>query len=391
MSSGLHPPVDLDAVNEVVLGYGERQASFVRGENRDRLHSFLFDVPRRSIVGWEVVYEHGPWLLREVQRCASPATLGRRMREPAIRPAWIQVTMLPCGYLSARQLHLYDDGVDPRGGVVDGRLEDLATICDFTVRVSHAYRGEDQGVFPPSGGGSHRILDADRVSELEATLEPAQPQRLARARRLSAVAATFALLLHGEQRDGMTGHGPYAGAAGRRLFFLEYTDLRNDFLPWAPAPDAVPLDAVSFLYELPADVEVRHDPYGSMLFDPPDFYSGVIRMQVFGRRGDELRCLSDGEMASAEAILADVRDAMYREIIEWPANMRIEYGGWLFANHLNTFVRLAGAPASVTRNLHDRAQSTSARMFEALSAVPDVPNLYRNLREPDVPLFTPVR
>lgn len=391
MTAGRGPSITIEDVNDVVLGYGERQASFVRGENRDRLNSFLFDVPRRSVVGWEVVYEHGPWLLRQLQRYSSPEELGRMMRQPASRPGYIQLTMLPCGYLSARQLRLWESGIDPHDSVADDRLKDLTTICNFTVATSLAFRGPDQGVFPPSGGGPHRILSRDQLAELEATLEPADAERRRQARRLSAVAATFALLLHGEQRDGLTGHGPYRSATGTHLFFVEYTDLRNDFLPWAPGPDAVAVDAVSLMYEVPADVEVRHDAYGSLATEPRDFFDQIIRMQVFARHGGELRRLSTDEIVSIQTTLGEVRDRLYKEIIDWPDRMRVEYGGWIFANHLNTFIAPAGAPASLSESLAQRAEATSRRMWEQLSALPEVPNLYRHLREPDVPLFTPVR
>ncbi len=391
MRTGVRSSPSTRAINDVVLGYGERQASFVRGENRDRLNSFLFDVPRRSVVGWEVVYDHGPWLLREVAACMPYAELGRRMREPAFRPGWIQVTMMPCGYLSARQLRLLDARADPLAAVVDDRREDLATICDFTVAVSNAFRGADQGVFPPSEGGSHRILDADRLAELEATLEPVDPERLREARRLSGIAATFALLLHGEQRDGLSGHGPYPSAGGRRLFFIEYTDLRNDFLPWAPGPDKVAMDAISFMYEIPGEVEVLHDPYGSITTEPLEFFDRLLRMQVFARRGAELRQLTTDEIASAQSILSDVRDELYMEMIGWPERMRVQYGGWLFANHLNTFIACAGAPPALTEDLRQRAQSTTTRRYDELSALPEIPNLYRHLREPGVPLFTPIK
>src|SRR6201999_4486699 len=121
-----------DLTNRVILDFGRLQAAFVLNENRDRLDSVLFDLPRRSLIGYEVIYEHGPWLLREVQRYASAKQIGERMRDVAVRPGYLQLTMLPCGYLSARQLRLLAAGGDPEAPVSDDRPDDLAVVCRFT-------------------------------------------------------------------------------------------------------------------------------------------------------------------------------------------------------------------------------------------------------------------
>jgi hypothetical protein len=347
-------------------------------------------VPRRSIVGWEVVNENAPWLIGELAAHATPTEIGERIRGVGLRPGYLNLVMIPCGYLSSRQLQLYDAGHDPQRPVSDDRLDELEKIYRFTTEVSVAYRGAEQPVFPPAKGGSHRILDDDELARFEALLEVPEEDHQDAARRLSGSLALFALLLHGEQRDGMAGHGPYGDVVRAPLFFIEYTDLRNDFLHWAPAPGAIPFDAVSFAYEAELGVEFSHDTYGGVKVEPDDFSARVRRMRVLGRIGEEVRPLELDELRSLRETVDAVRDALFTSIVAWPDRSRSEYGGWLFANHLNTFVLAAGAPAGLTAELRERCLATTGRKVDELLASDEIPNLYRNLRDESIPLFTPV-
>lgn len=383
-------PAGADITNQVILGYGRLQAAFVANENRDRLDSPLFDLPRRSLVGYEVVYEHGPWLLRELQRYATAWQIGERMRDVAVRPGYLQLTMMPCGYLTARQLRLLAAGADPAAPVRDDRPDDLAVICRFTAEASASYRRVPAGAQPPPGGAPHPILDRARISELKARLQAATPERIEAARRLSGTAASYALLLHGEQRDGITGHGPYPGATGHRLLFVEYTDLRGGFLPWAPEPGAIGVDGLSFLYEVPEFVQVRHDPYGSLTVDPHDFQGVVGRLRVFARAGAELRALDDDQIAAIREAMIDAQDRLYARIVRWTDAMRVRYGAWLFANHLHSFAQAAGAPAELSTQLVARTRRTAASAHAQLGSRPTMADLYRDVRSSGAPLFTPV-
>jgi hypothetical protein len=389
-SRGPGAPVPEDLTNRVIIDFGRLQAAFVLNENRDRLDSPLFDLQRRSVIGYEVVYEHGPWLLREVQRYASAEQIGERMRDVAVRPGYLQLTMLPCGYLSARQLRLLAAGRDPEIPVRDDRPDDLAVLCRFTAEVSAAYRRVPVGQQPPPGGAPHPILERDRVAELERLLVAATPERIGAARRLSGIAASFALLLHGEQRDGITGHGPYPGSAGRRLLFVEYTDLRGGFLPWARDAGPVALDGLSFLYEVPDSVEVRHDPYGSLTVEPLRFHELVGRLRLFARVGSELHALDDDRVAAVGAELTAAQDLLYARIVQWPEAMRVRYGAWIFANHLHAFAQAAGAPAQLSDELAERTRQSAEAAHAQLARGPTIGDLYRDLRGSDAPLFTPV-
>ncbi|MGH2938817.1 MAG: hypothetical protein ACRDPE_11945 [Solirubrobacterales bacterium] len=70
------------------------------------------------------------------------------------------------------------------------------------------------------------------------------------------------LLLHGEQRDGIFGHGPYDLGDGTVLYCREFNDLRNDDLPWAATEVRNWVGNVVVAY-VARDVEVICDMFGS--------------------------------------------------------------------------------------------------------------------------------
>ena len=70
----------LDELNACIRQFGDGQKAFMRSENRALLRSVLFDVPRRSSIGWYCYYDRAPALLRQLVKQISPEEIGRRMR-----------------------------------------------------------------------------------------------------------------------------------------------------------------------------------------------------------------------------------------------------------------------------------------------------------------------
>ena len=56
--------VPLAEVNRWIHQFGASQKAFMRSENRALLRSVLFDVPRRSSIGWHCYYDRATGLLR---------------------------------------------------------------------------------------------------------------------------------------------------------------------------------------------------------------------------------------------------------------------------------------------------------------------------------------
>ena len=95
-------------MNVCIRQFGARQKAFMRGENRALLRSMLFDVPRRSSIGWRCYYEKAPGYLRELVQQVSPEEIGLRMRRLGSRPYYLQLSILMCSCLGARQQLMLD-------------------------------------------------------------------------------------------------------------------------------------------------------------------------------------------------------------------------------------------------------------------------------------------
>ncbi len=93
----------LDRANEVMAAYGSSIRSFFQAEKRDELTSVLFDVPRRSLLGWHCLYRHAPEFFNELWRETTPEDFGRRMAQLGTRPYQLQLAILALGFLAARQ------------------------------------------------------------------------------------------------------------------------------------------------------------------------------------------------------------------------------------------------------------------------------------------------
>ena len=117
----------LDELNYRIKQFGDRQKAFMRSENRALLRSVLFDVPRRSSIGWYCYYDRAPALLRSLVEQISPEEIGRRMRRLCSRPYYLQLSILMCSYFGARQQLLLDHGLGQGGYSPAKRWQMLAS------------------------------------------------------------------------------------------------------------------------------------------------------------------------------------------------------------------------------------------------------------------------
>ena len=102
--------MERERLNGLIHLFGELQKQEMRAEKRDVMKAILFDLPRRSSLGWHALYEHEADFLRELSEHVSPEELGRRMRFPGSRPYALQPFIVVCSYLGARQQELLDSG-----------------------------------------------------------------------------------------------------------------------------------------------------------------------------------------------------------------------------------------------------------------------------------------
>jgi len=346
----------LARANEAVAAWGASIRSFFQAEKRDELTSVLFDVPRRSLLGWHCLYRHAPDFFAELWRETTPEAFGRRMARPGARPYQLQLAILALGFLGARQHLLMDQGLS-MGDALPG--EDVDRSVEFLLnleRMQRSYR-VDGTLVPDETGQTTRILDPAALTGAAALLQPVDADRYALIRQTVAKLQMFAFLFHGEQRDGVFGHGPY-DVDGATVFFREINDLQNDYVPWALDEPRSPVPNVVVVYRT-HDVKVTCDVFGSLVAEPHDFGEQLDAVAILTADAGELRPLDDGEVDAVQQAAALGTRLLFGKMAKWEEEYKLRYGGPLFANHMKTFFDLQGIDGSIGDRLMDTFEATA--------------------------------
>lgn len=379
--------MNLDELNRLIKEFGDCQKAFMRSENRALLRSVLFDVPRRSSIGWHCYFEKAPDLLRSLCAYATPEEIGRRMRRLCSRPYYLQLSILMCSYLGARQQLLLDGGLEPGQPFTDERLDDMTFLVDFWQRACASYRSDGQ-VIPEPGNDAQPILPAADVSLLAQGLAPANEADHQRLRRLAATLELYVFILHGEQRDGLFAHGPYEAGDGSQIVLLEFTDLRNDYLPWA-ATDAVnPYPNLALVRRM-RDVDVHFDMFGGIRWDVPDIGPHVEAEGLFTRTGDEIVPVPLEEVAELEAAAAAAQNELFLKAAGWSTRYKAEYGVHLFANHLHPFFELVSDDPSWGERIRGEFEDAAQGLLDDMLAREEPPSIWNYMATTDEDFFWP--
>ncbi len=376
----------LRAANDDLHVFGEAWKHDLRAERRATMTSVLFDLPRRSALGWELFYRHVPTLLRRVGEETSPEQIGAAMRRLGSRPYALQSFMLMCGYFGARQQHMIDLDLRPGEPLPGGSAADDAFVADWWSRQSRAHRGDGRRV-PHEGSGDWPVLDPAQVEEVATLLRPVDAEAHGRTRRTAATLQLYSFILHGEQRDGLGGHGPYPLDQGL-LFVSEFNDLRNRWLPWAQTEIRLPLDNLCLVYAAEG-VEVHCDVFGSLRVSPPEHTERLRGFCALTNEDGELRRVDSDELAAVEAAAQAAQGELYMKAIEWDDHYKVAYAGPLFANHLAPFLELAGCPDEEIRELFDRFAAEADELAAAM-VEEEVPSIWKHLGEAEGPLLYPI-
>ncbi len=383
------PAPSLERINELIHVFGEQFKFDLRAERRDAMRSMLFDLGRRSPLGWQCLYEHQAGFLREISALAPPEELGRRMRGLGRRPYAIQPFIVILSQLCWRQQEILDLAVPVGERFPDEHDEDTAFVVDWWARIQDAYR-RDGVLMPEQAGGSCAILDEAELEFLRSAIAPSEPDLLAHVRRMAATLELYNFVLHGEQRDGIFGHGPYPQPDGSVLFVREFNDLRNDYLPWAATEARNDYGAIVIAYR-GRDVSVHCDLFASMTVEPHEFVDRLEGIAVFGRQDgdDTLHPLGDREVERVQATAADAAEQLYVAALDWDDRYKIAYGAPLFANHLWALARLAGAGRELGDRIMAACVETAERRTDALLAA-EVPNVWTHMVTTEGECFWPV-
>jgi hypothetical protein len=350
------------------------------------MRSVLFDLPRRSLLGWQMKYEHEAAFMREVTDRLEPEEIGRRMKVPGSRPYYLQLFLMVQDSFGARQQRLLELGLSPGDRLPGERVDDLLYLIETWERISRAYRN-DGLLLPDEGGRTQPILDADAQDAVRSLLQPVGELDYGVARRLAATLEAFCFVVHGEQRDGIFAHGPYEGAAGTVLFLKEFNDLRGGLLPWARTEARNAYDNVVFAYEV-RDTSVAFDMFGGIVTDPLEFADRIERFAVLTQEDGQVRALEPELWGPATETCQAATNEIYFAIVDWPPRYRVEYASVLFANHLKPFLDLAGIDAD--ERLRAAADETSAHYVDHVLAGPDTPATMVHWGTTEGPFFWPV-
>lgn len=377
----------LAETNRLIELFGEEMKLANRAEKRESLKSVLFNVPLRSVVGWRVLKEAAPGTVRLLLERVTPEELGTRMRRLGCRPYGLQLFFLAAGYMLIREQERIDLGLGSLDVWEDDPVEDVELIMWTWARMSVAYR-RDEVLLPGQAGGRLNILDDGLLAAVVESLRPRSEDYRKRARRMFAAAELCSFVMHGEQRDGNGGHGPYALADGRTLFFKEINDLRNDYLPWARTENRNVHDNLVIAYAVRGGVEVHCDMFGSMVVQPHDFDRDLDSMVVMAgtERGFEL--IDEAGFEEIEAAAAAMQEELYLKAIEWDDRYRIEYAGPLYANHLRPFLDLAGFGDEEAAALLARCERVAAGAVDDLLA--KAPTIWQHMGQTEGPMMAPI-
>lgn len=381
--------LSLDELNRCVKLFGDSQKAFMRCERRALLRSVLFDVPRRSSLGWHCFYEKAPSFLRRLVKKVSPEEVGQRMKRLCSRPYYLQLSIIMCSYFGARQQLLLDRGLAPGQAFPEERVEDATSVVDFWRRACQAYRN-DGLLLPDQSGHTQPILPPFAVEPLNAQLQATSPSDRKRLRRMVATLELYSFILHGEQRDGLFAHGPYDLGQERQIVVLEYTDLQNDYLPWARTETRNPYPHLALALRLKG-VRTRFDLFGGVLFDPRDIAPHVEAEGIFARTADDsVLPISLSEAEKITACAAAAQNELYLKAAEWSPRFKAEYGVHLFANHLRSFFQLVSSTTEVDECIRSEFQASADGLLDSLLARAEPPSIWNFMATTEGEFFWPI-
>lgn len=383
--------LSLEEMNRMVALFGASQKNFMRLEQRSSLRSALFDVPRRSSLGWVGIYQQGPSLLRQLATFVTPEEIGQRMKQLCSRPYCLQLSILMCSFFGARQQLILDHGLHPGDSLPeedDARIDDALFLVDFWRRVARTYRN-DGCLLPAENGYTQAILPQSIIDELAGRVEPCSAEHRRSIRRLAATLDLYSFILHGEQRDGTFGHGPYPQPDGTIIVVHEYNDLCNQFLPWAETETRNLYSNVAIVRRLRAEVHTRFDLFGSILYTPAlDVDRLVVGESLLTRTADgSLRQIAWDEVPEIQHRAAEAQNELYVKAVGWTPRYKAEYGIHLFANHFYPFFQIADLDSSWGETIRRSFEAAVAPLVDPMLQKAEIPSIWPFMATTDGDFF----
>ncbi len=197
-------------------------------------------------------------------------------------------------------------------------------------------------------------------------------------------------ILHGEQRDGLFAHGPYDVGEGRQLVVQEFTDLQNDFLPWAATEARNPYPHLA-LVRRTHGLAARFDLFGGVLYDQRDIAPFVEAEGLFTRTADgTIAAVPGQELERIEACAAAAQNELYLNASAWSPRFQAEYGVHLFGNHLRPFCELVAPGGSWDKRIREEFEAAGTEILDRLLAVEEPPSIWSFMATTEGDFFWPV-
>jgi len=378
---------DLNATNRCIKLFSDSQKAFMRSERRTALQSVLFDLPRRSSLGWYCFYRKVQPVLKQLAGRITPEEIGQRMKRLCSRPNYLTLSILMCSYFGARQQRMLDLGIEPGQPFPEEDVEQTCYVVDFWQRACRAYRNDGLRM-PVENQDTQPIFNQTTVDLIAEDLVQTDREQRVRIRRMAATLEIYAFILHGEQRDGIFAHGPYRASDGSLIVIREFTDLQNHYLPWAATETGNRYPHLAVALKL-RKVGARFDLFGGVVIEPYDCTENIVAQALLTCSEDgQIRVVPFDEIPEIERRAADAQNELYLKAVEWSPRFKIEYGVHLFANHLKSFFDLAGLDAG--ERIRSEFQSAAEELIERLVSGSEPPSIWKFMATTENDFFYPV-
>jgi hypothetical protein len=230
----------------------------------------------------------------------------------------------------------------------NGRVDDLATVIQFSRRLMYGTWGEGPGFM---SGRDYKIpiLDAEIVERLIAdqqALDDPDQRRLFR--RFSATTELLGYLLHYDCRFGTSDSGPYPVPGGGFMIVRDHW-LHEAAYPWATPTEGLPycvVQAMVFRPDIP--MEVALNDIGSTFTRPADYLKHLSSAAVYVKQTEdtptsELRRIGDEEMQRITAGCVTAMPQLYTTLADKSRDQKIKDGINVYAtDHIRPMAREAG-------------------------------------------------
>ena len=193
-------------------------------------------------------------------------------------------------------------------------------------------------------------------------------------------------MMHGEHRDGIFDHGPYPCGPGKIAVIKDFTDLQNDYLPWATPEVRLPYPSISVVMVIDEACAPQFSWPGTMI-SLLEIYENIETAAVFSVVDDHIQLLPEDEFSPIERGARSALKSLFVKYAGWPEEQKVKYGYWLFSNHLQLIPRALNLDLSINDVMLETFKAGVDAEYELLDFSGPSP-LWAQLRRPSP--FTPL-